>query len=222
MEMNSSVEATNTIMVNEPKNGLDVYWKYKDVPLIDVDLAKLKQENKDTIGWIQVNGTNINYPIVQSNNNDYYLNHDFLKKYNGGGWIFMDYRNDINNLTTNNIIYGHRRYNASMFGSLKNVLNKDWLNNTENHIIKISTDKYNYLFQVFSVYSVPNESYYIQTEFESDNLHTEFLNTIIKRSIHNFNTEVNLNTKILTLSTCHGDSDRLVVQAKLIKMNQKN
>lgn len=137
------------------------------------------------------------------------------------GWIFLDYRNDLDQLSSNNIIYGHRRYNESMFGTLKNVLTKDWLNKTENHIIKISTLNNNYLFQVFSVYSVPNENYYLQTEFKNDEEFMDFINAIVNRSIYNFNTEVNKNTKILTLSTCHGDNDRLVVHSKLIKATKK-
>lgn len=214
-------EVTETTMINEPQSETDIYWKYKDISLIDVDIKKLKEENNDTIGWIQVLGTNINYPIVQSNDNSYYLNHDYLKRRNDGGWIFLDYRNNLDNLQENNIIYGHRRYNQSMFGTLKNVLTRAWQNNTNNHIIKISSAKNNYLFQVFSIYTIPKESYYIQTEFNETNSFQTFITTIKDRSIYNFNTEVNANDKVLTLSTCHGDGDRLVVHAKLIKMSTK-
>ena len=66
--------------------------------LIDVDFTELKQTNSDVIGWIQVNGTNINYPFVQTNDNSYYLTHAFNKSYNDAGWVFLDYRNnDTNN-----------------------------------------------------------------------------------------------------------------------------
>jgi len=217
------VEPSNdhTDLVNKPDTNTDIYWKYVTTPLIDVDINKLREENNDTIGWIQIAGTNINYPIVQTNDNDYYLNHDYYKNANTGGWIFMDYRNDIEKLSFNNIIYGHRRANKSMFGSLKNVLTDEWLSNSDNHIIKVSTTNYNYLFQVFSVYAIPNETYYIQTNFNSDEDKNYFINTILERSSYNFNTEINIDTNILTLSTCHNDSDRLVVHSKLIKINQK-
>lgn len=208
-------------LVNEPDDKEDIYWQYKDVSMINVDINELKAENSDTIGWIQVLGTNINYPVVQANDNDYYLTRDFTKKKNKGGWIFLDYRNNINELSKNNIIYGHRRYNKSMFGTLKNVLTNSWQKNTDNHIIKISTAKYNYLFQVFSVYQTTNETYYLQSNFSNDESYLDFLNTILKRSEYNFNTEANKDTIILTLSTCHNKDDRLVVHSKLIKATQK-
>lgn len=216
----TSDEETN--LINEPTIEPNIYWKYKNVSLIDVNLDNLKKENPDTIGWIQVLGTKINYPIVQTDNNEYYLKHDFSKNKNTGGWIFLDYRNNLNNLSNNNIIYGHMRKNGSMFGSLKNVLTSNWQNNPDNHIIKISTEEYSYLFQIFSIYKIPNETYYIQTDFISSESYKEFLNTIVNRSIYNFNTEVNAEAKILTLSTCHNNDDRLVVHAKLIKAESKN
>lgn len=221
VEVTLSEEEVTESLINVPKKETDIYWKYKDVSLIDVDINELKKENNDTIGWIQVLGTNINYPIVQYSDNNYYLNHDYKKRANGGGWIFLDYRNNLDNLASNNIIYGHRRYNESMFGTLKNVLTNSWLKNTDYHIIKISTLNYNYLFQVFSVYSVPNENYYLQTEFRNDEEFNSFLNTIVSRSVYDFQTEVNSETKILTLSTCHSDNDRLVVHSKLIKATKK-
>ena len=73
-------ENNEKILVNEPDNKEDIYWKYKDVSLIDVNIEKLKEENNDTVGWIKVLGTNINYPIVQASDNDYYLKRDFNKK----------------------------------------------------------------------------------------------------------------------------------------------
>lgn len=217
-----SEEDANTILVNEPESKTDIYWKYIHVSPIDVDIHELQKENPDTVGWIQVLGTNINYPVVQASDNDYYLNHDFLKQKNNGGWVFLDYRNDFNSLGRNTIVYGHRRYNQSIFGTLKNVLTDSWLNQTDNHVIKVSTINYNYLFQIFSVYSVANETYYLKTTFSDDNNYLKFLDTITKRSIHDFHTEVNEKTKILTLSTCHNEHDRLVVHAKLIQINEKN
>lgn len=211
-----------TTMENPPEDKGDIYWQYKDVPLIDVDIHALKEENPDTVGWIQVPGTSINYPVVQTTNNDYYLTHDFKKRANGGGWVFVDFRNNLDDLRTNNIIYGHRRYNQSMFGTLKNVLTSGWQKNTDNHIIKVSTEKYNYLFQVFSIYVTPTDNFYIRTLWATTEDYKNFLNTIVSKSVYNFNTEVNENTKILTLSTCHNTSDKLVVHAKLIKINKKN
>lgn len=87
--------------------------------LINVDFNELKKFNSNTKGWIQVNGTNINYPFVQAKDNKFYLTHSFDKSYNSAGWVFLDYRNNINELSKNTIIYAHGRLDTTMFGSLK-------------------------------------------------------------------------------------------------------
>ena len=71
------------------------YWDYIKMNLIDVNISELKKKNSDTVGWIQVNGTNINYPFVQTTDNDYYLTKSFNKKKSSAGWVFMDYRNNV-------------------------------------------------------------------------------------------------------------------------------
>lgn len=197
------------------------YWDYIKMKLIDVDFKELKKVNSDVKGWIQVSGTNINYPFVQTLNNDYYLTHSITKQSNSAGWVFMDYRNNAKSFNKNTILYAHARVNNYMFGTLKNTLKKNWLNNTDNHVIKISTESHNALWQVFSVYHIPTTNDYIQTEFSSNDEFLEFATMLKNRSIHNFNTTINKDDKILTLSTCYGNDEKLVVHAKLIKYTKK-
>lgn len=221
-EITENDDNENTELVNsnkQPKESL--YWKYVKMNMIDVDFTELKKKNQDTKGWIQVGGTNINYPFVQAKDNKYYLYHSFEKKRTDAGWVFLDYRNDINNLGRNNIIYGHARLDKTMFGSLHNTLNKSWYNNKNNHIIKLSTETENTLWQVFSVYYIKTESYYITTSFRSDEDFQKYIDTALKRSIYNFNTTVTTDDKILTLSTCKSNNQKVVVQAKLIKKTKK-
>lgn len=212
----------NTEFINKPLDENDDYWYYSTFDLIDVDLKKLKEKNNDTIGWLNVNNTNINYPFVKSSDNDYYLHHSFDKSYNNAGWVFLDYRNNKNLTDKNNIIYGHHRVNNTMFTSLLNTLNESWYTNKDNHIIRVSLENENSLWQIISVYKIPVESYYITTKFNNDNEFITFLDTISKRSIYNFNYNVNKDDKILTLSTCYDDNTRVVVHAKLIKIERKN
>ncbi len=212
----------NTEFINKPLDKNDDYWYYSTFDLIDVDLKKLKEKNNDTIGWLNVNNTNINYPFVKSSDNDYYLHHSFDKSYNNAGWVFLDYRNNKNLTDKNNIIYGHHRVNNTMFTSLLNTLNQSWYTNKDNHIIRISLENENSLWQIISVYKIPTESYYITTKFNDDNEFITFLDTISKRSIYNFNYNVNKDDIILTLSTCYDDNTRVVVHAKLIKIEKKN
>ena len=207
----------NEVIINE--NEKDIYFDYMNLKFIDVDINKLKTFNPDTIGFIKVMGTNINYPFVQSTDNDYYLNRSYDKTYNNAGWIFLDYRNNEFN-DKNTIIYGHGRINGTMFGSLKDTLKSSWQNNKDNYIIKISTEKENSIWQIFSVYKIATTSDYLQTTF-SDNEFESFISLIKGRSSYNFETNVTNEDKVLTLSTCYNDNDKMVVHAKLIKYVQK-
>lgn len=196
------------------------YWDYIGMNMIDVNFSELKNINNDVRGWIKLNGTNINYPFVQASDNKYYLTHSLDKSYNSAGWLFLDYRNNSTD-NRNTIIYAHGRNDKTMFGSLRNVLSNNWLKDTNNYVIKISTEKENSLWQIFSTYHLPTTSDYLQTNFNNDNEFQDFINMIISRSSYNFNTSVSVNDNILTLSTCYNNSDKMVVHAKLIKKEQK-
>ena len=208
----------NTENVNPPEDISNDYWDYIKMNLLEVDFNELLKKNPDTVGWIEVKGTNINYPIVQTTDNSYYLTHAFDKTKNEAGWVFMDYRNDAVNFNQNTILYAHSRLTGSMFGSLKNILESSWYTNKNNHIIRLSTPTENTMWQVFSVYTIPKESYYITPSFNSNEAYLEFLNTIKSRSEVDFSGTVNTNDKILTLSTCKDNfGNRVVMHAKLIK-----
>ena len=211
----------DTLLISQEEDKDSPYWYYVKFPLINVDISKLKKENSNIVGWINVNNTNINYPFVQTTDNDFYLDHSIDKSYNEAGWVFLDYRNDSNFNNKNNVIYAHSRLDKSMFGSLSKVLKPSWYNDKDNHIIRISLENENTLWQIFSVYKIKTESYYITTYFENDDEYTNFLNNIKNRSLYDFNTSLNKDDKVLTLSTCYSDEERTVVHAKLIKKGIK-
>jgi len=193
-------EATTTI---ENSNT-----KYK------VDFTKLKEINKETVAWIKVEGTKIEYPVVKSNDNSYYLNHNFEKKYNNAGWIFMDYRNKLDGTDKNIIIYGHNMKDLSMFGTLKDALSEEWYNNKENKFITFITETETFTYEVFSIYQIKNEEYYITTQFKEGE-YEKFLQTLKERSAKDFNVELTKDDTILTLSTCANNNKyRVVLHAK--------
>lgn len=207
---------------NPPDDKDSDYWYYIDLPFYNVDFDELLKKNKDTVAFIHMENNNINYPVVQSKDNNYYLTHAFDKSYNEAGWVFLDYRNNINSLSFNNIIYGHGRLNKTVFGSLKDTLDKKWQSNMDNLAIYISTPNENMIFQIFSIYTIKSESYYINTLFNNKNEKSKWLDTMIKRNTSAINTSVDTNDKILTLSTCLDDNGgRVVVQAKLIKTQKR-
>lgn len=221
IEIVEQTDNENTELINEEQTQTSDYWYYVKFPLIDVDITKLKEKNSDTAGWINVNNTNINYPYVHYKDNEFYLNHSYDLSYNDAGWVFMDYRNDINFLDKNTILYAHSRLDKTMFGSLNKTLKKEWYTNKDNHIIRISTEQENTLWQIFSIYKIEEESYYITTNFETDKEYQKFLDVIKERSLYDFNTTLTTTDKILTLSTCYSETERTVVHAKLIKRNIK-
>jgi len=182
----------------------------------EVDFEKLKQINNQIVAYLKVNETNIEHAVVQAEDNEYYLRKDLEKKYNIGGSIFMDYKNKLDGTDKNIVIYGHNIKDGSMFGTLKNILNEEWYSNEENHIIDLITEQENQKYQVFSVYKIENEDYYINTDFE-ENEFKDFIQTLKNRSIKDFNIEITENDSILTLSTC-GNSNkyRVVLHAKRI------
>ena len=134
----------------------------------------------------------------------------------------MDYRNHIDELEDNVIIYGHARADGTMFGSLKNVLESSWQEERDNYVIFLSTLKENLLFQIFSIYTIQSESYYIQTSFSSKAQKQIWIDTMKKRNIAPIQVDVDVNDKILTLSTCKDtQGGRIVVHGKLIKKQKR-
>ena len=178
---------------------------------------KLNEINNDTVGWLTVNNTKIDYPVVQSTDNDYYLYRDYYKNKNRHGWIYMDYRNNIEDLSDNTIIFGHNLANQKMFGTLRYVTNPSWYKKSSNQIITFNTTKANMKWQIISIYKIPVTNDYLVANFASSEDKLNFLDMITQRSIYDFNATYDENTKIITLSTCsNGSKDRLVVHAKLI------
>ena len=209
-------------LINPPEDYNSNYYYFVKMPFYQCDFSNLLNKNSDTVAFIHINNTLIHYPVVKTNDNNYYLNHSFDKQENKAGWIFMDYRNNIDELSDNTIIYGHRRLDGTMFGTLKNMLLPSWQNNKDNYVIFISTLKENYLFQIFSIYVIEKENYYIKTDFNGNSEKQKWIDTMKQRNMVAINTEVNINDKFLTLSTCYNNNEkRLVVHAKLIK-KQKN
>ena len=182
-----------------------------------VNFKLLKDQNPDSVAYLKVPGTNIDYIIVKGNDNKYYLNHNFNKEYNISGWIFADYHNKFDGNDKNIVIYGHNTMDGSMFGTLKNTLSKDWQNNSDNYKIILITEQGFSLYQVFSTYSIEPEEYYINTVFSNDNQYINFLNKVKSRTNNNYNIDLNKDDHILTLSSCISNgTKRVVLHAKRI------
>ena len=183
---------------------------------INVDFDILSQKNPDTVGWVAFQNLNINYPIVQSKDNTFYLTHNFYKDKNSAGWIFGDAINNFNILDKNTIVYGHNRRNGTMFSKLNNYLNKDFCQDENNHTFLFATKQGTYKATIFSAYKVKAEGFTIKTNFESEISFFDYLKDLQQKSNYNFNNIVSPNDKIISLCTCDNNNKyRIVVHAKL-------
>ncbi len=191
-------------------------------------LAKIEElrdtENKDTYGYIHIPNTKISYPMVQCDNNDFYLKHGIDGRPLAVGAIFIDFRNHEKvELNRNIIIYGHNMLNGSMFyDATKFVEDRNFFMNTENDI-EITTFDGHYTFRVFSAYPTDKYDKYFRTHFASDAEYLTFLLEREARSLHH-REDITLSEDdiIITLSTCIlGNEDgRYAVHAKLIKVER--
>lgn len=207
-EIDDNIEVDNdNLDVDEP-----------EFEISNMEIASLLAINEHTVGWLKVNNTNVDYPVVQYSDNEYYLNKNFYQEKNSSGWIFMDYRADNKYLSKNTIIFGHNMYYSGvMFGTLYKTKYSSWYTNEENQIIEFDTLYKKMKWKIFSIYVTNVTSDYLIADFSSTDKFREFLHLITDRSIYNFNTPVSSSDKILTLSTCSNNGQkRLVIHAVLL------
>ncbi len=196
-------------------------WQtYGQLDVNNINFVDLKKVNSDVVAFLRVNATNINYPVVQTTNNQYYLDHSITKKISTAGWVFSDYRNQMNNLGKNTIFYGHDMLNRTAFGTIKEMFSEQYAQGGD-YLITTVTEQYQYRWQVFSLYISSPEAYYLKTDFSLAGEFAEFVQTITKRSMYQFGVAVGEQDHILTLSTCNEENNRRVVHAKLIEVVKK-
>lgn len=179
-------------------------------------LEQLQQQNERIIGWLSLEGTRLDNPVLQAEDNDFYLVHNFLDERRRGGSIFADYRNDVFN-DRHTIFYGHVLRNGTMFGDLAKFSEQSY---ADNHpIFRYETKDKSYILQVFAAYETTTAFYYIETDFTEETF-TQFLAEIQSRSEIEMPIDVTANDRIVTFSTCTtslNDTERFVVHAKLVE-----
>lgn len=205
----------------KPPLETNLYKIYGNKSIHEINFNELRSVNSDVKAWIIVDGTNINYPVVQTSNNDYYLKYNIKKKKTTNGWPFIDYRNSSSMSDDNTIFYGHNLLNKTAFGSISNLFTKSWLNNSS-HKILVLTDTKMYEYEIFSVYYSDPNSYYLQTKFSSPASKLNFFNNLKVKSKVKLPATVSENDKIITLSTCTDDNKgRKAVHAKLVSISNR-
>ncbi len=180
------------------------------------DYQKLAAQNSDAVGWLRMPGTAINYPVVQGEDNSYYLSHTFLKTDNYMGAVFMDSRIKEGFAAKNPILYGHNMRNGAMFASLCNFREKTYCEAHPSFEVYTKDGKRDYA--VFSVYETAPDSAVYQFDFASEEEYGAYLQTALRQSLYDTGVEVSARDSILTLSTCVNDDRdvRFIVQAKAL------
>ena len=183
-------------------------------------ILQLKKINPDTVGWITIEGTVVNYPVVHSNIKNYYLHRDFYKRVLSGGTIYSDERNSADiTQNRNTVIYGHNMNDGSMFASLHDFSNASLFYNAT---IRIATESGIFLYKPFSVHASNAYDNYFETDFENDSDFVQFCNDMQFMSLYETEYTFNENSQILTLSTCGDDvdtsEDRFAVHAVLVQV----
>jgi sortase B len=181
-----------------------------------VDFEKLLKINPEVVGWIVIEDTVINYPIVQGSDNEYYLHRTFENNVNQGGSIFLDADNQPDFTSDNSLVYGHNLKTGKMFGSLRYYTDKDYWK--KHPYIWILTKDRSMKYQIFASSRVTTADSVYTLEFGSREDFSDYLTHCKEIADYDTGVEVTPDDLILTLSTCTSDTEdgRRVVQAKKI------
>ncbi|MBR4290197.1 MAG: class B sortase [Oscillospiraceae bacterium] len=199
-----------TVWVPAPVEGDPVMEE-----MAQINLAALREKNPDVVGWIRIPDTNVDYPLMQGEDNDFYLNHTWEKEPNSVGSIFLEYLNSPDLTDYNTIVYGHNMNNNSMFGDLEKFsLTQYW----EAHpYVYIVSDAGVYRYEIFAFCNADVESLTYGMRPQRQDTKEKFLNLSLEASWIDTGIVPPVTDRILTLSTCSGTryTHRYVVQARL-------
>ncbi len=190
-----------------------------EVSPIEVDFDALKQRNKDVVGWIYCPDTVINYAVVQTEDNMYYLHKDIDGNYSAYGTLFVECLCQKDFKNTNNIIYGHHMNDGKMFARLVEYAKQSYFD--QHPVFYLNTPDMNYRVELFAGYITDMNSDTYTISFASEEENQAWLDKIISQSTFESSVAVKPGDKILTLSTCTYEYDdaRYVVQGKMVPIH---
>ena len=191
-----------------------------------IKLEELQKENSDIVGWLEIEDSNINYPVLQGTDNDYYMTHNYKKQYSKNGSLFLDKDYDWNLPSTNLLIYGHNnRGSNEMFVGLMNYKNEDYYKTHKT--IRFTTNEEDAEYEIISVFlsrvyyksetDVFRYYYFINAENEQE--FNEYVQNSKAASLYDIEATAQYGDQLLTLSTCEFSQEdgRLAVVARKIK-----
>ncbi len=177
----------------KPENNVIV------IPKVNVE--KLKQKNSDFVGWLYLDGTILNYPVAQGEDNDYYLDHTFYGKENINGCLFVDYRLDLEADNYNTLFYGHNMKSGEMFALLKKYAKQSYYDKHK-YMIYVTEDGSPCIIEIFSAYTISATSDSWKIDFEGEEDYAEWLDTIVENSQIKCEVVPTVADRVVTLTTC--------------------
>lgn len=182
-----------------------------------IDFTELQQVNEDIVGWLRIRALDISYPVVQGEDNDFYLHRTFGKEDNFAGCLFINCDNKRDLTDQNTIVYGHNMKNGSMFGKLKKFREEETFEKSK--YFWMFTPDLIYQYRIFSATVVNKTGLSYQT-FYTDDEFEEWMKYAFENSeVDNSDIEVEKSDRVMTLSTCTGDdATRFVVMGKLVQI----
>lgn len=193
-----------------------------------LQVKTLQEENSDIVGWIEIENTSINYPVLQGKDNEYYMTHNYKKEKSKNGSIFLDKNYDWNIRSNNLLIYGHNLNNGTMFQELLKYSDRNFYIN--HPTIRFTTENEDSEFEIISVFK---SKVYYQTDKnvfryyhfinpKTADEYNEFISNAKKASLYEINSSAIYGNQLITLSTCsyHIKDGRFAVVAK--KINNYN
>lgn len=195
-------EAEKPAEEEEEEKVLKRNYNRADFPDITVDHLALSRINKSYVCWLYAPGAEINHPVVQTTDNEFYLNHTFEMQNNFAGCVFMDYDVDPMLTSWNTFFYGHNMKNGTMFGHLKNYINNKEVYDKDPYIYVFRPEGI-YRYEIFSFYLDPTDSkmYYTCHTFKE---YRAYLREATKKSVRECTAKSDPDTNIITLVTCSG------------------
>ena len=220
---NKDKEVIKEVQEYEPEVPVEEKQTDKTDTMLKVE--ELQKSNQDVKGWIKIDNTIIDYPVVQGSDDDYYLTHNYKKEKNKYGSIFLKSKCDLNAINSNLIIYGHNMKDAEMFNSLLKYADKTFYD--EHKRINITTESEERQYEIVAVFKsrvfYKDEQnvfrYYNYINFENENKYNEYINNVKKEQLYDTGISANYGEQLITLITCEysQENGRMIVVAKKIQ-----
>ena len=209
--------------VKQEPGFVQVTDKNGDPLMVLPEYAPIYEKNKDTVGWIKIEGTNIDYPVVQrKDSTDYYLHKNFYGEYSNQGTIYVREQCDVFGPSDNVVIYGHRTNAGTMFGALQNYKQRDFWQ--EHPSIQFDTLTEHHIYQIVAVFTVESSAdsnfpYHLFVDAQTDEEFESYVQNAKAISLYDTGVTAVPGDRLITLSTCEGNTNggRLVVVAKQVE-----